>query len=56
MGLIRIEEFFPLFFFRNMSEVLYLLILTRVPAVWSKMKKNLVLDWIDLKVLFGRND
>ena len=36
IGLTDIEEFSPLFSFRNVSELLYLLLLTRVPAIWSK--------------------
>lgn len=36
IGLIDVEEFPQLFSFRNLSELLYLLLLTRVPAVWSK--------------------
>lgn len=36
IGLIDVEGFSPLFSFRNVSEVLYILLLTRVPAVWSK--------------------
>jgi len=35
IGLIDVGEFSPVFFFRNVLELLYLL-LTRVPAVWSK--------------------
>lgn len=33
--LMDVEEFSPLFSFKNRSELLYLLVLTRVPAVWS---------------------
>lgn len=34
IGLMDVEEFSPLFSFRNTLELLYLLVLTRVPAVW----------------------